>query len=233
MVLGVKNGLILLTGSTNSGKSTTLQALITEICNSRSVNVITIEDPIEFIYPSFPHSVVNQREVGRDTRNVADGINAALRQSPDILVVGEFRTPEEILAGLQAAETGHLVISTLHTRNAVQTISRLVSIFPPHQIDLVRHMLANSLRMVLSQALFPSSTKKWMTLAFEVLPVQVAVPNLIRANRIHEIPNVLNTGTKFGCISMQSSIERLVKSNKINLADIPPEYQFPTPRPEA
>ena len=224
MLLLIPSGLILITGATNSGKSTTLTALIREICLTRSVNVITIEDPIEFLYPKFPSSLVQQREVGIDTRSFPDGMRAALRQSPDILVIGEFRTPEAVMTGLQAAETGHLVISTLHTRSASQTISRLVNIFPPHQVDGVRQMLAGSLRLVVTQALLPSLGGKGLTLAFEVLPIQASVPNLIRTNRLHEIPNVMETGGKFGCISMKSCIDRLVRSNKVSLYDVPAEY---------
>ena len=232
MLLRIRTGLVLITGATNSGKSTTMAALIKEICFTQSVNVITVEDPIEFVYPKFPNSVVNQREVGIDTRRFPDALRSSLRQSPDILVIGEFRSPEAVLAGLQAAETGHLVISTLHTRSAVQTISRLVNIFPPHQVEGIRHMLASSLRMVLTQLLLPSANKKGLTLAFEVLPMQAAIPNLIRTNRLHEIPNVLNTGTKFGCISMQSCIDKLIKNNKVDPLDVPSEYLAAKSRPE-
>jgi twitching motility protein PilT len=226
MATSLKSGLILITGATNSGKSSTLNSLVQEICLNDSVHVVTIEDPVEFKFPKFPSSIVNQRQVGTDANSFLDGLRSALRQDPDIIVIGELRTVESIATSLQAAETGHLVISTLHTRSAAQTILRLINVFPPHQADGVRFTLANTLKMVISQTLLPSADGKGRVLAYEVMPMFAAVCNLVRVNRVFEIPNIMTTGQKFGCVTLPQTIDKLVKQGKVLEKDVPLEYRI-------
>ncbi|MBF0545814.1 MAG: PilT/PilU family type 4a pilus ATPase [Candidatus Riflebacteria bacterium] len=222
----IRSGLILVTGATNSGKSTTLAAIIDHICAKKSVHVITIEDPIEYKFPEYENSIVSQRHVGVHTNDFQSALNSALRQDPDIIVIGELRTPETVTICLQAAETGHLVLGTLHTMSAAQSISRLINIFPADKSDGIRYGIANCLRLTISQVLLRGADRKSRILAYEVMPTTGAIANLIRSNRIHEINSLLLAGKKFGGCLMVQTIQELVKQKRVLLEDVPSEFRF-------
>jgi twitching motility protein PilT len=202
-------GLVLVTGPTGSGKSTTLAALIDTINKERTEHIITVEDPIEFIYE--PKScVVRQREVGSDTHSFAASLKHVLRQDPDIILVGEMRDLETISLAITAAETGHLVFATLHTQDAAQTVDRIIDVFPPHQQQQVRVQLAGTLHGVVSQQLLPSADGKGRVAAREVMVITPAIANLIRENKTHQIYSAIDTGSKFGMMSMDNCLLELV-----------------------
>ncbi|NIA17484.1 MAG: PilT/PilU family type 4a pilus ATPase [Planctomycetes bacterium] len=198
-------GLVLLTGPTGSGKSTTLAAMIGSINARHKKHIITLEDPIEYMLRN-ESSMIEQREIGGDCLNFADGLRHALRQDPDIIMVGEMRDLETTSATITAAETGHLVFSTLHTINAYQTVERIVDIYPSTQQNQIRMMLANTLRAVISQTLFRRIDKPGMVPCTEILLCSTAVRSCIRENRIFEIPNIIETSRKLGMQTMDKSI---------------------------
>jgi twitching motility protein PilT len=206
-------GLVLVTGPTGSGKSTTLASLINEINETRSCHIMTVEDPIEFLHSS-RHSMVNQREVGADTRSFPAALRSALRQDPDVIMVGEMRDLETIQIALTAAETGHLVFATLHTSDAPQTIDRVIDVFPPFQQQQVRVMLANALEGICCQQLVPTVSGGRVVVC-EVLMPTPGVRNLIREGKTHQIYSAIQTGSQYGMQSLDSSLAALVRSGKI------------------
>jgi len=208
-LVGCPRGLVLVTGPTGSGKSTTLAAMINEINHYHSHHVITLEDPIEYDIKS-KFCVVEQREVGRDVKDFASGLRHALRQDPDIIMVGEMRDLETTAAAISAAETGHLVLSTLHTQSASQTIERIVDIYPPAQQAQVRSMLSTTLQAVLSLALFKRADHPGMVPACEIMLCNAAVRNCIRENRIHEIPNIITTNRQHGMCLFDDALKELI-----------------------
>ena len=207
-------GFVLVTGPTGSGKSTSLAAMIDEINKARKEHILTIEDPIEFLH-RHQKCVVNQREIGNDAQSFALGLKAALRQDPDVILVGEMRDLETISTALTAAETGHLVFATLHTQDAPQTIDRIIDVFPPHQQQQVRVQLSVALQGVITQQLLPTADGSGRVAATEVLVLNPAVRNLIREGKTHQIHSVLQTGASQGMQSMDSSLAQLVRAGKI------------------
>jgi len=210
-------GLVLVTGSTGQGKSTTLASLIDLINRTRAVHVMTVEDPIEYLH-GHKMAVVNQREVGLDTRSFAEALKHALRQDPDVILVGELRDLETIATALTAAETGHLVFGTLHTQDAPGTVQRIIDVFPSHQQQQVRVQLAGSLQGVVSQELLPSVSGKGRVAAVEVLVATAAIRNLIREGKVHQIRTAMQAGGKHGMQTMEQSLAQLVRSGQIPLA---------------
>lgn len=203
-------GFVLVTGPTGSGKSTTLAALINIINETRSCHIITIEDPIEFLHPH-KKSVVNQREVGADTHSFANALKYALRQDPDVILIGEMRDLETIQTALTAAETGHLVFATLHTVDAPQTIDRIIDVFPPHQQQQVRIQLAGCLQGIISQQLLPTSDGKGRVVACEILVATAGIRNLIREGKTHQIYTAIQTGQKYGMQTLDMALADLVR----------------------
>jgi twitching motility protein PilT len=220
----LKRGMVLITGATNSGKSTTAASFIDLIAQNHSLHVITIEDPVEYIFPKYENTIVSQRQVGEDTIDFQGGLNSALRQDPDVVVIGELRDLETVETCLKAAETGHLVVATLHTANAVQSITRMINMFPSHQRDNIRFMISSSLKAVLSQVLLPSLDHKSRVLGYEFLPMLPSVCNLIRQRKIHEIYSVLRLGQRSGCIPMNIVIKQLIQKRMVRFEDVPPQY---------
>jgi twitching motility protein PilT len=209
-----ERGLILVTGPTGSGKSTTLAAMVDLINQRRTAHIITLEDPIEFVYPR-GLGVVNQREIGVHATSFAAGLRAALREDPDVILVGEMRDLETIALALTAAETGHLVLSTLHTGSAAQTVNRVIDVFPADQQEQVRVQLAESLVAVISQTLLPTSDGTGRVVACEVMVATPAVRNLIREGKVHQIPSAIQTGAKDGMQSLDQSLRHLLKTGRI------------------
>ena len=209
-----KKGLILITGATGSGKSTTMAALIQKISTESKNHIITIEDPIEYLY-EHSESMVNQREVGIDTASFASGLRSALRQDPDVVAIGELRDVESMSAALTIAETGHLVLGTLHTNTAIGTITRLVDAFPPVKQEIIRTNLSMSLLAIISQQLIPNNNKG-RSLAAEILINTPAIKSLIRENNIHQIDSYIQSGLKDGMIRMDNSILNLYNENIIS-----------------
>jgi len=201
-------GLVLVTGDTGSGKSTTLASLLQQINMTKSRHIITLEDPVEYVFNS-ECCLVEQRELGRDMPSFASGLKHALRQDPDIILVGEMRDLETTSLAISAAETGHLVLSTLHTVNASQTVERIVDMYPANQQSQVRSMLANTLKAVISQTLLPK-IGGGMVPAVEILLCDPAVRNIIRESRTFEIPNVIETNSRKGMVTRDASISSLV-----------------------
>ena len=201
-------GFVLVTGPTGSGKSTTLSAVINEINHTRDVKIVTIEDPIEFIYKS-DKSIITQREVGDDTKSFTDALESAFRQDIDVILLGEMRDLDTMKVAVTAAETGHLVFSTLHTNSASQSIDRIIDTFPTHQQGQVRSQMANSLQAVVSQRLIPTINGE-LTPALEILLANNAVKSLIRENRIYQLETVIETHRKEGMISMNTSLFDLI-----------------------
>lgn len=208
-------GFFLCVGPVGQGKSTTLAAMVNTINKTRAEHIVTIEDPIEYVYEE-EKSLIDQREVGIDTANFETALQAALRQDVDVILVGEMRNTETIAAAVTAAETGHLVYSTLHTNDAAQTINRIVDSFPAEQQDQIRIQLASSLVAIFSQRLIPHIAGGLVP-AYELLINNTAVSNLIRENRIHEIPSVIETGLEQGMIDMNRSLARLVQNGDITV----------------
>jgi twitching motility protein PilT len=190
-------GLVLVTGPTGSGKSTTLAAMVDLINETRAEHILTIEDPIEFTHPN-KKCLVNQREVGTNTRSFANALRAALREDPDVILVGEMRDKETIELGITAAETGHLVFGTLHTNSAPKTVDRIIDVFPADQQEQIRAMLAESLKGVISQVLLRKQGGKGRIAALEILVGTSAISNLIRENKVFQIPSIIQTGKKDG-----------------------------------
>jgi twitching motility protein PilT len=210
----LKRGLVLVTGITGSGKSTTLAGLVDIINTGRSDHIMTVEDPIEFLH-RHKKSVVNQREVGTDTHSFAKALKHVLRQDPDVILVGEMRDLETIQTALTAAETGHLVFGTLHTQDAPQSVDRVIDVFPPHQQQQIRVQLAGTLAGVVSQQLLPIAAGKGRAVAAEVLIATPAVRNLIREGKTHQIYTSMQAGGKFGMQVMDQHLAELVKTGKI------------------
>ncbi|HHE64698.1 MAG TPA: type IV pilus twitching motility protein PilT, partial [Bacteroidetes bacterium] len=198
-------GLVLVTGPTGSGKSTTLAAIIDYANKMRYDHIITIEDPIEFVHEP-RNCLVNQREIGIHTKSFANALRAALREDPDIILVGEMRDLETIALAIEAALTGHLVFSTLHTIGAAQTVSRIIDAFPPQERDQIKVSLAESLRAVVSQTMFKRIDKAGRIVATEIMIATPAIRNLIRENKVHQIPSLIQTGKKFGMMSLDDCI---------------------------
>ncbi|KUO58796.1 MAG: type IV pili twitching motility protein PilT [Gracilibacter sp. BRH_c7a] len=208
-------GLILVTGPTGSGKSTTLASLINLINNNRSAHIITIEDPVEFVH-SHRKCLVNQRELGQDTQSFSNALRAALRQDPDIILVGEMRDLETISMAVTAAETGHLVFSTLHTNDAPQAIDRIIDVFPPYQQSQIRVQLASVLQGIVAQQLFPLQNKKGRIAAYEVLIATTAVRNMIREGKTHQLKTIMQTSSQVGMITMEKAVEDLAMRGLIS-----------------
>ena len=210
----LQKGLVLVTGPTGSGKSTTLASLIDYINRNRACHIVTIEDPIEYLH-KHQKSLVNQREVGNDTYSFANALRAVLRQDPDVILVGEMRDLETISTAISAAETGHLVFSTLHTNDATQSVDRIIDVFPPHQQQQIRVQLAAVLQGIMSQQLLPRASGRGRVAAIEVLLATPALRNLIREGKTHQIPTVLQTGGKQGMQTMDKAIQDLLRQGLI------------------
>ena len=210
------NGLVLVTGPTGMGKTTTLAAMIDLINSERECLVTCIEDPIEFIYTN-KKSIIKQREVYADTHSFAQALRHALRQDPNVIVVGEMRDLETISTALTAAETGHLVLATLHTPDAPQTVSRIIDVFPPHQQQQVKLQLSDCLQGVVSQLLLPHASGKGRVLATEVMVATSSIRNLIREQQIEQIPTAMQTGLQYGMNTMDGCLKSLMQKGLITL----------------
>ena len=214
-IIDMHKGLVLVTGPTGSGKSTTLAAIVNEINKTRTSNIITVEDPVEFIHKDLK-SIVSHREVGKQTQSFASALKAALREDPDVILVGEMRDLETVGLALTAAETGHLVFGTLHTSGAPSTINRIIDVFPPEQQAQIRAQISTSLKMVVTQRLLKTKDGLGRCGAFEVMKCTAPIQNLIRESKIHQIPSIMQTAVKDGMITMTKSLEDLVKAGKID-----------------
>jgi twitching motility protein PilT len=212
-------GLILVTGATGTGKSTTIACMLDIINSTKSKHIVTIEDPIEYIH-MHKKSMINQRELGYDTLSWVNALRSTLREDPDVILVGEMRDLETITNTLTAAETGHLVFSTLHTSSASQTIDRIIDVFPPYQQQQVRIQLAAVLEAVFSQVLIPHASGIGRVPALEVLLANSAIRNIIREGKTHQIYNNIQTGFKYGMQTMDQSLTELYKSKKITLEEV-------------
>lgn len=210
-----KRGLVLVTGPTGSGKSTTLAAIIDKINENRDAHVITLEDPIEYIH-KHKRSMVNQREIGMDSASYVNALRAALREDPDVILVGEMRDLETIGVAITAAETGHLVLSTLHTIGATSTVDRVIDVFPTDQQQQIRIQLASVLEAVISQQLIPTEDGTGRAAAFEVMHSNYAIRNLIREGKSHQLTSIMQTNRKLGMITMDEAILNLYMDNKIS-----------------
>jgi twitching motility protein PilT len=207
-------GFVLVTGPTGSGKSTSLAAMLDLINETRHEHILSIEDPIEFLH-KHKNCIVNQRELGADTKSFAQGLKAGLRQDPDVILVGEMRDLETISTALTAAETGHLVFATLHTQDTAQTVDRIVDVFPPEQQQQVRVQLSVALQGIVTQQLLPTADGQGRCVATEVLVPTPAVRNLIREGKTHQIYSALQTGGQFGMQTMDASLAQLVRQHRI------------------
>ena len=208
-------GLVLVTGPTGSGKSTTLASIIDVANRSRKDHIITVEDPIEFVHQS-QNCIVNHREVGVHTETFSSALRGALREDPDIILVGEMRDLETISLAVEAASTGHLVFSTLHTSSAYKTVDRVIEVFPSSEQPLIRSTLSDGLRAVIAQTLFKRIDRKGRIVALEILIANPAVRNLIREGKTHQIPSMIQTGKKYGMILLDDYIMELYQSGKIS-----------------
>lgn len=204
------NGLVLVTGPTGTGKSTTLSALVDVINSEREEIIITVEDPIEFVYTN-KKSVIKQREIFADTHSFPEALKRTLRQDPDVIIVGEMRDLETISTTLTAAETGHLVLATLHTPDAPQTVQRIIDVFPPHQQKQIRVQLADCLQGVLSQLLLPRATGKGRILATEIMIATPGIRNLIREGEVAQIPSLIQMGAQYGMHTMDKCLKQLYR----------------------
>jgi twitching motility protein PilT len=210
-------GLVLMTGPTGSGKSTSLAAMLNEINETREEHILTIEDPIEFLH-THKRCLVNQREIGADAQGFAEALRAALREDPDVILVGEMRDLETISTALTAAETGHLVFATLHTQDTAQTVDRVIDVFPSHQQGQVRVQLSVALQGIMTQQLIPTADGSGRVVACEVLVPTPAIRNLIREGKTHQIYSVLQTSTGVGMQTMDAALVALVRENRISLS---------------
>lgn len=210
------NGLVLVTGPTGVGKTTTLAAIIDLINNERECLMLTIEDPIEFIYKN-KKAIIKQREIYADTHSFAEALRHALRQDPNVIVVGEMRDLETISTTLTAAETGHLVLATLHTPDAPQTVERIIDVFPSHQQQQVKLQLADCLQGVVSQLLVPRASGDGRAMACEIMVGTPAIRNLIREQEIEQIPTIMQTGSQYGMRTMDKSLKELYQQGQITL----------------
>jgi twitching motility protein PilT len=207
-------GLILVTGPTGTGKSTTMAAMIRHVNENRDCNVICIEDPIEYVHPNI-RSIIAQRELGDDTHSFSEALVRALRHDPNVIVVGEMRDLNTIATAITASETGHLVMSTLHTSDAAQTVDRLVDVFPPSQQSQIRAQLSQQIQAILSQTLVPRASGKGMIAAFEIVIVNTAIRNLIRDNRTYEIPSYMHVHQEGGMQTLEEALAKLVQRGTI------------------
>ncbi len=208
-------GFILVTGPTGSGKTTTLASLVNIINENSSLHIITVEDPIEYLH-HHKKSIVNQREVGSDTKSFANALKYVLRQDPDVILVGEMRDLETISVALTAAETGHLVFATLHTQDTVQTIDRVIDVFPPHQQQQVRIQLASVLQGVIAQQLLPTRDGRGRVVAVEIMVATSAIRNMIREAKTHQIYTAMQTGHKYGMQTMDESLVDLYQLGRVS-----------------
>ncbi|MFY9482747.1 MAG: type IV pilus twitching motility protein PilT [Tissierellaceae bacterium] len=210
----LRRGMVLVTGPTGSGKSTTLATMVNQINHERNCHVLTLEDPIEYLH-KHQEALVTQREVGSDTGSFANALRAALRQDPDVILVGEMRDLETISIALTAAETGHLVFSTLHTSGAAKTIDRIIDVFPPHQQHQVRVQLSSVIQGIISQQLLPKADGVGRVAAFEVMIATPAIRNLIREDKIHQIDTSIQTGASHKMQTMDNSLIELYRRGDI------------------
>lgn len=209
----LKNGLVLITGPTGSGKSTTLAALINKLNEEQSMHILTLEDPVEYKHAA-KKSIINQREVGSDTKSFAAGLRSALREDPDVIMVGELRDKETMSTALKAAETGHLVFATLHTGDAVTTVSRIIDFFPENQ-QQIKSQLAACLQGIACQELLPDASGNGRVAAFEIMTMTPALRNLIREGKVHQLESFIQTGTQYGMITKADHIRKLQQEGKI------------------
>ncbi len=210
-----KRGLILVTGPTGSGKSTTLASMIDKMNKERNCHIITLEDPIEYLH-SHKEAIINQREIGMDSKSYTGALRAALREDPDVILLGEMRDLDTISTAITAAETGHLVLSTLHTTGAAATVDRIIDVFPTSQQQQIRLQLSNVLEAVISQQLLPNSEGNGRVAAFEVMFGSPAIRNLIRENKTHQINGLIQTSKKLGMQLMDDALYDLYMKHKIN-----------------
>lgn len=209
-----RSGIVLVTGETGSGKSTTLAALLDRINHQRAGHIITLEDPIEYVYTP-DQCVVNQRQIGTDTRSYADGLRSILREDPDVILIGEMRDPETIEIALTAAETGHLVFATLHTGSAAESVDRMINAFPAERQNQARRQAAATLRAVLSQQLLPRAAGKGRVAACEVMVVNGAIRNLIREGKTPQIDSFIAMNGQEGSVTMDNSLKKLVREGAV------------------
>ncbi|PYZ93635.1 type IV pili twitching motility protein PilT [Salipaludibacillus keqinensis] len=219
-----KQGLVLVTGPTGSGKSTTLASMLKHINDTQKKHIITLEDPIEYLH-KHGNSIIDQREVGNDTKSFANGLRASLRQDPDVILVGEMRDLETIATAITAAETGHLVFATLHTSSAPATIDRIIDVFPPGQQAQIRIQLASVLTAIVSQRLFPTANRQGRRAATEILINNPAISNMIRGEKIHQIHNVMQTSKKEGMNTLAMSIQELLNRKEVSHEEVYPYLQ--------
>lgn len=223
-------GMVLVTGPTGSGKSTTLASMIDLINRELSHHIITLEDPIEFVH-QHKKSIINQREIGQDSKSFASALRSAMREDPDVILVGEMRDPETIGIALTAAETGHLVFGTLHTSSAAQTIDRIIDVFPPHQQQQIRVQLGNTIQGVIAQQLIPRIDQPGRVAALEIMVATPAIRNLIREGKTYQIISQIQTGAKFGMQSLDMHLKTLVakkiiaREEALNRAADPETFQ--------
>ena len=217
-IVNMPKGLVLVSGATGSGKSTTLASMIDFINEHEHLHILTIEDPIEFIHPH-KNSIVNQREVGQDTESFSRALKYALREDPDVVLVGEMRDLETIESALIIAETGHLVFATLHTPDAIQAINRVIDVFPAHQQPQVRAQLSFVLQAVMCQQLIPLADGGGQAMCAEILMLTPAIRNMIREEKVHQVYSLMQTGTELGMQTMNQALHKLVRDRKISRDD--------------
>jgi twitching motility protein PilT len=213
-------GLVLVTGATGSGKSTTLAAMVDHINEARACHILALEDPIEFIHQQ-KKALISQREIGRHTLSFADALKSALREDPNVILIGEMRDQESISRAIEAADTGHLVLATVHTNDAASTVDRLVGTFPPVEQNRIQTTLAASLRGILSQRLFPRAAGSGRVAALEILVNTLAIANLIRDGKYKQIPGTMETSRSAGMVTMAQSIETLINNGSVLEHDVP------------
>ena len=217
-IANLEKGLVLICGATGSGKSTTLAILLDYINRNKNKHIITIEDPVEYLHET-KQSLVDQREVGKSVKNFSDGLRGALREDPDIILVGEMRDKETIRMALTAAETGHLVLSTLHTMSASKTVDRIINSFDSEEKDIVRNMLSTSLQTIVLQTLLKNSTNSGRIAAFEIAIATSALRNLIREDKIYQIDSLIQTGSRYGMMTMAEYVEKLLRDGMVDIEE--------------